>query len=44
MRWADVHFGIRYLIAVAEITKAGVGPESPWANETLGIIVIVLNS
>ena len=44
MRWADIHFGIRYLIAVAEITKAGVGPESPWANETLGIIGIVLNS
>lgn len=40
----DVHFGIRYLIAVAGITKVGVGPESPWANETLGIIGMVLNS
>ena len=41
---ADVHFGIRYLIAVAGITKAGVGHESPWANVTLGIIGIVLNA
>ena len=34
----DVFLGVRYLIAVAGITQAGVGEISPWANVTLGVI------
>ena len=35
---SDVYFGVRYLIAVAGITQAGIGEISPWANVTRGVI------